>query len=143
LVVVGELDPFPGQELTPELLAAVDAEEAFAPGLNGAPDVRVLLYRPKQVPPCHPLIVNLHGGAFALRADNFPASAARLAMLGATVVSVDYRPATEAPCCRTVWLVTAATSRMEMVGARDVAAGVHGVVSGVQVVGVGPISRRV
>jgi acetyl esterase/lipase len=93
----GELEPFPGQELTPELLAAVDCEERFVPGINGAPEVRILVYRPKEERSGQPLIVDMHGGGFALRADNFPAGPARSAMLGATVVSVDYRPSTETP----------------------------------------------
>jgi len=92
-----QLEPFPGQELTPQLLAAVDRDERSAPGLNGAPDVRLLVYRPKKAPAGQPLIVDIHGGGFALRADNFPAGPAHLAMLGTTVVSVDYRPSTEAP----------------------------------------------
>jgi acetyl esterase len=91
-----ELVPFPGQELTPELLAAVDREEQFAPGLNGAPDVRLLVYRPKRDRVGQPLVLDIHGGGFALRADNFPAGPAHLAKLGTTVVSVDYRPSTEA-----------------------------------------------
>jgi acetyl esterase len=95
--MTSELDPFPGQELTLELLAAVDREERFAPGLNGAPDVRLLVYRPKKAPSDQPLIVEMHGGAFARRADNFPAGPARLASFGATVVSVDYRPSPETP----------------------------------------------
>ena len=96
-MTTGELEAFPGQELTPELLAAVDCEERFAPGMNGAPEVRILLYRPKEERSGQPLIVDIHGGGFALRADNFPAGPARSAMLGATVVSVDYRPSTETP----------------------------------------------
>jgi acetyl esterase len=93
----GELEPFPGQELTPELLAAVNREERFAPGMNGAPNVRLLVYRPKEARARQPLVVDIHGGGFALRADNFLAGPARLATLGATVVSVDYRPSTETP----------------------------------------------
>jgi acetyl esterase len=96
-MTTGELEPFPGQELTPELLAAVDCEERFAPGMNGAPGVRLLVYRPKEERSGQPLIIDIHGGGFALRADNFPAGPARSAMLGATVVSVDYRPSTETP----------------------------------------------
>jgi len=92
-----ELEPFPGQQLTPAMLAAVDREERFAPGPLCAPDVRALLYRPKGRADRLPLIIDIHGGAFARRADNFAASAASLAMLGATVVSVDYRPATDFP----------------------------------------------
>jgi len=41
--MTSELKPSPGQELTPELLAAVDREERFAPGMSGVPDVRLLV----------------------------------------------------------------------------------------------------
>jgi acetyl esterase len=97
MALTGELEPFPGQELTPELLAAVDREEMFAPGPSGAPEVRLLVYRPRERRPGSPLVVDLHGGGFARRADNFPAGPARAALLGATVVSVDYRPSTDTP----------------------------------------------
>jgi acetyl esterase len=96
-MTTSDLEPFPGQELTPELLAAVEREERFAPGLTGAPEVRLLVYRPKEARAGQPLVIYMHGGGFALRADNFPAGPAHLAMLGATVVSVDYRPATKIP----------------------------------------------
>ena len=65
--------------------------------MSGAPEVRLLVYRPKDARADQPLVVDIHGGGFALRADNFPAGPARLAVLGATVVSVDYRPSTETP----------------------------------------------
>ena len=97
MLTTDELEPFPGQELTSELLAAVDREERFAPGMSGAPEVRLLVYRAKEARAGQPLVVDIHGGGFALRADNFPAGPARLAKLGATVVSVDYRPSTETP----------------------------------------------
>jgi acetyl esterase len=96
-MTTAELEPFPGQELTPELLVAVDREEQFAPGMSGAPEVRLLVYRSKEARADQPLVVDIHGGGFALRADNFPAGPARLAALGAAVVSVDYRPSTETP----------------------------------------------
>lgn len=84
-------------ELTDELRAAVRVEERWVPGPVGAPDVRVLLYRPVAVEGTLPLVVSMHGGAFARRADNFPAVDARMAMLGALVVSVDYRIVPEHP----------------------------------------------
>ena len=92
-------DPFPGQELTPEMLSSVDIDERFVPEPPGAPDVRALLYTPKQTTTRLPLILSMHGGAFARRPDMFPAGDARLAMLGALVVSVDYRivPASRYP----------------------------------------------
>lgn len=86
-----EIEPFPGMELTDEMRAAVSIEERYVPGPEGAPDVRVLLYRPIGPEATLPLVVSIHGGAFAMRADHFPAVDARIAMLGALVVSVDYR----------------------------------------------------
>lgn len=88
---------YPGMELTDEMRAAVSVEERLAPGPEGAPDVRVLLYRPKDATGTLPLIVDMHGGAFAMRPDQFPANDARLAMTGALVVSVDYRIVPEHP----------------------------------------------
>jgi acetyl esterase/lipase len=92
--------PYPGMELTDEMQSSVTIEERFAPGPLGAPDVRVLLYRRNDAVGTLPLIVSIHGGAFAMRAENFPANDARLAMLGALVVSVDYRivPDDPFPC---------------------------------------------
>ena len=87
----GSFEVYPGMELTDEMRASVSIEERFVPGPDGAPEVRVLLYRPKDSQSRLPLIVSMHGGAFARRPDNFPASDARLAMSGALVVSVDYR----------------------------------------------------
>jgi acetyl esterase/lipase len=85
------IEAYPGQEFTEEMHSAVDVEERLIPGPTDSPDVRVLLYQPKNEEVTRPLIVSIHGGAFALRADMFPAFDARLAMLGAAVVSVDYR----------------------------------------------------
>jgi acetyl esterase/lipase len=91
------MQPYPGMELTDEMRAAVTVEERHVPGPEGAPDVRVLLYRPRDAAGTLPLVVDMHGGAFAMRADMFPANDARLAMLGALVVSVDYRIVPEHP----------------------------------------------
>src|SRR5205807_7439340 len=64
----------------------------------GDPSVRVLVYRPNGVTGTLPLILEIHGGAFChLRADSFPALCASNALLGAVVVSVDYRLAPEHP----------------------------------------------
>jgi acetyl esterase len=82
--------PYPGMALTDKMRAAVEVEERFVPGPSGHPDVRVLIYRPIGAGAL-PLVANFHGGAFAMRADHFPAGDARIAMLGTTLVSVDYR----------------------------------------------------
>ena len=64
------IEVYPGMELTDEMVAAVAIEERFMPGPEGAPDVRVLIYRPKGASGTLPLIVSIHGGAFAMRAAN-------------------------------------------------------------------------
>ncbi len=99
-MATAEIEPFSGMELTDEMRASVSIEERFVPGPDGAPDVRVLLYRPRSAEGTLPLVVSIHGGAFAMRAEHFPANDAALAMLGALVVSVDYRalPEHRFPC---------------------------------------------
>ena len=91
------IEPFPGQELTEEMLSKVEIEEHFVPGPSNAPDVRVLIYRPHGAAGTMPLILSMHGGGFSLRPDMFAAADARLAMIGAVVVSVDYRTAPDHP----------------------------------------------
>jgi acetyl esterase/lipase len=60
--------------------------------------VRVVVYTPKNVDGPLPLVVETHGGGFvALRADTLATLYASYALLGATVVSVDYRRAPEHP----------------------------------------------
>jgi acetyl esterase len=88
---------FPGMDLTTEMIAAVDVEERLVPGPAHCPDVRVLVYRPRQPGGRRlPLALRMHGGSFVkLRADSFPAVDASIAQLGAVVVSVDYRLAPE------------------------------------------------
>jgi acetyl esterase/lipase len=82
-------------EMTAGQQAAVSVEERFVPG---DPPVRVLVYRPNDVTGALPLVLEIHGGAFCiLRADSFPLLCASYAMLGAVVVSVDYRLAPEHP----------------------------------------------
>jgi acetyl esterase/lipase len=85
------IEPFPGLGLTERMRGALSVEERLMPGPPDAPDIRVLLYRPNDLIATAPLIVSIHGGAFGMRADHFPAIDGRLALLGALVVSVDYR----------------------------------------------------
>ena len=92
-----DIMPFSGMELTEEMRESVSIEARLVPGPPGAPDVRVLLYRPRTATGPLPLIMSFHGGAFAMRADMFPAADAGLALLGALVVSVDYRIVPEHP----------------------------------------------
>ena len=116
------LDRFPTIALTPELLPyaraglgenpaikppeptpaqrAVRCEERFAPGLNGGPDVRMLVYTPAgaAVSPRAGYLY-IHGGGFVLGSAEMMdiPSRAIVAELGCVLVSVDYRLAPETP----------------------------------------------
>lgn len=81
----------------PELKSQVDVEERFIPGPEGAPDVRVLIYRPKGAVGTLPVIVSLHGGAFVFaHPDTFELLAVMWsAQHRCVVVDVDYRLAPE------------------------------------------------
>lgn len=114
------LETFPTLELTDELLAfmrseagkemarpppsltsaeqAVRCEEARAPGLGGAPDVRMLVYTPPgEAVAERPGYLHIHGGGYIggmpemCDKDN----RALVVALGCVVVSVDYRLAPE------------------------------------------------
>ena len=95
----GAPEVFEGMELTDEHRAGLDIDERFAPGPEDAPDVRVLVYRPKGQTGRLPVIVSIHGGAFVrMRADTFAAMDAGWAINHeCVVVSVDYRLAPEHP----------------------------------------------
>jgi acetyl esterase/lipase len=95
----GAPEVYEGMELTDEHRAVLDIDERFVPGPIGAPDVRVLVYRPKSQAGRLPVIVSIHGGAFVLmRADSFAAMDAGHAINhDCVVVSVDYRLAPEHP----------------------------------------------
>ena len=90
---------YPGMELTDEHRAGLDITERFAPGRDGEPDVRVLVYRPKDATGPLPLVLSIHGGAFVLlRADTFAGMDAGWALRHrCVVVGVDYRLAPEHP----------------------------------------------
>lgn len=92
-------EPIEGLELTDEHRQSLEIEERFIPGPPGAPDVRVLCYRPRAVSGTLPLLVSIHGGAFCLMSpDSFAGMDAGFAVsAGCQVVSVDYRLAPEHP----------------------------------------------
>jgi acetyl esterase/lipase len=112
------LDLLPKFEFTPELLAflrsqpgeplvappplspaqqAVACVEHFAPGLAGAPDVRVLVYTPPGPARARPVYLHVHGGGYILGApdQNDGVSRTTAAELDCVVASVDYRLAPE------------------------------------------------
>ena len=83
---------------TPPELMVVTREERFVPGLNGAPDVRMLLYRPPgEERSTKPALLHIHGGGYVLGApeQNDMADRATVVTLGCVIVSPSYRLAPE------------------------------------------------
>ena len=91
--------PMPGMELTDEHREALEIVERFAPGPPGAPDVRVVTYRPKDATTALPILFQIHGGAFCfMHPESFAGMEAGWALRHrCLVVSVDYRLAPENP----------------------------------------------
>jgi acetyl esterase/lipase len=74
-------------------------ETISVPGLNGAPDVRVLAYRPADTAHTLPALVHLHGGGYVVGSpERKGAEHRQLAVeLVCAIYSVDYRLAPETP----------------------------------------------
>ena len=82
----------------PPQLETVAREERFVPGLNGAPEVRVLLYTPPGAATgLRPALLHIHGGGYILGSPEINDGLNRTTVLeqGCIVVSVDYRLAPE------------------------------------------------
>ena len=82
----------------PAGLEVVAREERFIPGAAGAPEVRVLLYRPPEAFTApRPAVLHMHGGGFVLGDPEINDASNRALALehGCIVVSVDYRLAPE------------------------------------------------
>ena len=77
----------------------VAREERLIPGPPDAPQVRVLIYRPKAARVSAPAILHIHGGGYIMGAAEGSDGANRLLAsdLGCVIVSVDYRLAPETP----------------------------------------------
>ncbi|MCX7863739.1 MAG: alpha/beta hydrolase, partial [Novosphingobium sp.] len=87
-----EMPPMPAQ------LATVLCEEVFISGLNGAPDVRLLIYTPPGTADwVRPAICHIHGGGFVIGTADISdwSNRATALAVGCKVVSVDYRLAPE------------------------------------------------
>ena len=90
-----------------ELLAALEippnpnvrSEDRMVPGPEGAPDIRVRIYRPADATGTLPGIYYIHGGGMILGniEDEDPVAAAVCEHVDAVVVSVEYRLAPEHP----------------------------------------------
>ncbi len=93
------------KEMNAQLLAGVPefpdvaATEQRIPGPQDAPDVRVLVYRPKNVSTAVPALLWIHGGGYVLGdADQAgPQLKMIVSTLGCAAVAVDYRLAPETP----------------------------------------------
>ncbi|MBH0619477.1 alpha/beta hydrolase, partial [Salmonella enterica] len=75
-------------------LPGVDREERFVPGPPGAPDVRLLVYRPIETAGGSlPAVLHMHGGGFCTGSADMGSQghAALAAKHRCVVVSVDYR----------------------------------------------------
>lgn len=77
----------------------VEIREAFAPGRDGAPDVRLVITAPRVAGAGRPGILHVHGGGYVLGTADMtgPTDEIYARQLGAVVVSVDYRLAPETP----------------------------------------------
>lgn len=81
----------------PPVPAAVDVSERYIPGTEGAPDVRVKLYRKKSGAAARPAILHLHGGGYVMGNPEFmgPQCALWADAFDAVVVAPAYRLAPE------------------------------------------------
>ena len=118
--LVAMLDMFPALTFTPESLAlirtsfdetmtqtprdlpdfsAISVSEHFVPGPQGAPDVRVLVYRPTPHSTSLPALLWIHGGGYVIgSADQEDLGVKSIvSTIGCVAVSVDYRLAPETP----------------------------------------------
>jgi acetyl esterase/lipase len=75
----------------------VEVSERMVAGLNGAPDVKVLVYQPKAASDLRPAILHIHGGGYVLGSAAMADAANRLLAhnLDCVIASVDYRLAPE------------------------------------------------
>ncbi|MFT9165848.1 MAG: alpha/beta hydrolase, partial [Komagataeibacter saccharivorans] len=74
-----------------------DVQQEYGPGPKGAPDVRVLVYRPRKRQPNAPAMVYIHGGGLVSghpEVDD-PKCQVLASRMGFVIVSVDYRLAPE------------------------------------------------
>lgn len=87
--------PVPTAAPDPDL----EVTERFVPGPAGAPDVRVMIYRPKSAAAPLPAILHIHGGGYIVGVPEMDDAYNRgyAAELGCLIVSVDYRLAPEHP----------------------------------------------
>lgn len=76
---------------------SVITSEHFAPGHNGGPAVRVVLYKPDGLAPDAPVVLQIHGGGYLFGTAELgdPRNRAIAHTVGCAVASVEYRLAPE------------------------------------------------
>lgn len=79
--------------------SALSVSERFIPGLEGAPDVRVLVYLPTSVQGPLPALLWIHGGGYIMGSADAEDITVKsiVSAIGCAAVSVDYRLAPETP----------------------------------------------
>lgn len=79
--------------------SALSVSERFIPGLEGAPDVRVLVYLPTSVQGPFPVLLWIHGGGYIMGSADAEDLMVKsiVSAVGCAAVSVDYRLAPETP----------------------------------------------
>ena len=78
---------------------AYDVREQFVPGPAGSPDVGLIICRPTTTATPVPALYYVHGGGMIVgtNRDDLPSILSLAAIVGAAVISVDYRLAPETP----------------------------------------------
>ncbi len=118
--ITAMLDVFPSLQFTPETLPTIrdgmadmsaqlsatapafpdiEVTDRTVPGPSGAPEVRVLVYLPKNAPRPLPALLWIHGGGYIIGSasqDDIQVKSI-VAQVGCAAVSVDYRLAPETP----------------------------------------------
>ena len=96
LPAIRAIDRLPMPELS-EAAASVELTRRTLPGPEGAPDVAVLVYRPRDAEGPLPCILHIHGGGYVIGAVDAQEAQHRdmTARLNCLIVTVDYRLAPE------------------------------------------------
>ncbi|ARR55240.1 arylesterase [Rhizorhabdus wittichii DC-6] len=94
MVAMAEMLPQPAP-----LAADLKMYEEHVPGIDGAPDVRLIITAPKASGSGRPAILHIHGGGYIMGSAEMTSQidAAYAGAFGAVCVSVDYRLAPETP----------------------------------------------
>jgi acetyl esterase/lipase len=92
-----QMTQFARERVANEAAPDIDFTEQKIPGPRGAPDVRILLYRPRITAPGYPALVHFHGGGlvFGSPEARHAVSVDLVRSFECVIASVDYRVAPE------------------------------------------------